>query len=124
MGGEELMRNIINEIKYDLGYLRSHTLQPTWFKILKVFILFGGVYGYFALFGLKAMIISLVIFLVLGLVLHLTYRIKTERYTRSWLDFVVIEENDELKTQRIGKYYYSAVIFILAISVIVSQVFR
>jgi hypothetical protein len=82
------------------------------------------VYGYFALFGLKAMIISLVIFLVLGLVLHLTYRIKTERYTRSWLDFVVIEENDELKTQRIGKYYYSAVIFILAISVIVSQMFR
>ena len=100
------MKKILDEIKFDIGYIRGHTLQPEWFKILKVIILFGALFGYYALFGLKVMIIFLAVFLLMGLIVHFTYRIKTKRYTESWLDFVVVEENDDLKTQRIGKYYY------------------
>jgi hypothetical protein len=116
------MKKILDEVKYDIGYLGGHTLQPRWYKIVKGFILLGVLLGYYALFGGKATIIFLVIFLLLGLVLHLTYRVKTKRYTTSWLDFVVIEEGGELKTKRIGKYYYSAVIFNLIIAVVISQV--
>ena len=56
------------------------------------------------------------------LIVHFTYRKKTNKYTTSWLDFVVIQDGDELKTQRIGKYYYSAVIVSAIIALIVSQV--
>jgi uncharacterized membrane protein YfcA len=120
--GTRTMKRLFDEIKFDLGYLRSHTLQPKWFKILKVFILVGILVGYYLLFGMKTTIIFFVIFIFLGLVLHLTYRNKTNRYTTSWLDFVVTEENNELKTNRIGKYYYSAVIFNTIISLVISQV--
>ena len=122
MGSQELMKKILDEITFDIGYIRGHTLQPQWFKILKVFILFGVLYGYSALFGLKATIIFFAVFLLMGLIVHFTYRNKTKRYTVSWLDFVVVEENGELKTQRIGKYYYSAVMFNVIISVVVSLV--
>ena len=116
------MTKLIKEIKYDLSYLKSHTLQPKWFKILKVFILLGVVIGYYFLFGLIATILFFVTFFSLMLIVHFTYRIKTKRYTTSWLDFVVIRDGKESKTKRIGKYYYSAVIVSAIISLIVSQV--
>lgn len=116
------MEKILNEIKYDLEYLRGHTLQPKWFKVLKVFILLGVVVGYYFLFGLPATILLFATFVILMLVVHFTYRKKTIRYTTSWLDFVVIDEGEELKTKRIGKYYYLAVVVNAIISVIVSQV--
>ena len=116
------MTNLYDEIKYDLSYLKSHTLQPKWFKILKVFILIGVLVGYYFLFGITSTILFFVAFFFLMLVVHFTYRIKTNKYTTSWLDFVVIEEGKELKTKRIGKYYYSAVIVNVIISLIVSQV--
>jgi hypothetical protein len=56
------------------------------------------------------------------LIVHLAYRIKTNKYTTSWLDFVVIQEGEEIKTKRIGRYYYSAVIVSAIIALIVSQV--
>ena len=116
------MAKLIDELKYDLSYLKSHTLQPKWFKILKVFILLGLLIGYYSLFGMIATILFFVIFIFLSIVVHLTYRIKTNKFTKSWLDFVIIEENKELKTKRIGKFYYSAVVFNALLSFIISQV--
>ena len=116
------MEKILNEIKYDLEFLRSHTLQPKWFKILKVFILLGVFIGYYSLFGLPATILFIATFVILMLVVHFTYRKKTNKYTTSWLDFVVIEEGKEMKPKRIGKYYYPAIAVNTVISVIVSQV--
>jgi uncharacterized membrane protein YfcA len=110
------------EIKYDLSYLRSHTLQPKWFKILKIFILLGVLVGYSFLFGLIATFLFFVTFFSLMLIVHFTYRTKTNKYTTSWLDFVVIKDGKEVKTKRIGKYYYSTVIVSAIISLIVSQV--
>jgi uncharacterized membrane protein YfcA len=115
------MTKLIEEIKYDLSYLKSHTLQPKWFKVLKVFILLGILVGYWFLFGLTATILFFVTFFILMLIVHFAYRIKTNKYTKPWLDFVVIEDGKELKTERIGKYYYSAVIVNTIISLIVGQ---
>ena len=117
------MGKILNEIKYDLEFLRGHTLQPKWFKVLKVFILLGVIIGYFFLFGLPATILFIATFVILMLVVHFTYRKKTNRYTTNWLDFVVTESSKEIKPKRIGKYYYPAIAVNTIISVIVSQVF-
>ena len=108
------MSRLLNEIKYDLNFLKSHTLQPKWYKILKVFILVGMLAGYYFLFGWAATIIFFVTFLLLMLVVHFIYRIKTKRFTQNWLDFTVVNEGQEEK--RIGKYYYPAIIVNVIIS--------
>ena len=40
------MNSLLDEIKVDLAFVRSHTLQPTWYKALKVVILVGFLSGY------------------------------------------------------------------------------
>jgi hypothetical protein len=116
------MTKLLDELKYDLNFLKSHSLQPKWFKLLKVFILLGFLLGYYFLFGLIKTILFFAIFIFLSTLVHLTYRIKTNKWRQSWLDFVVVEENYEIKTKRIGKFYYSAVIINTILSVVISQV--
>jgi len=118
------MKKLIDEIKYDLNFIQSHTLQPRWYKITKVFLLLGFLAGYYFLFGLAKTIIFLIIFIVLSTVVHFIYRIKTKRWKQSWLDFVVMEENSMAKYQRIGKFYYSAIIVNALISIIASQILQ
>jgi hypothetical protein len=98
------MRRLLDGIKYDLSFLKSHTLQPKWFKVAKIFILLGFLGGYLWLFGWVKTFIFLGIFLFMMLVVHFTYRIKTEKYTRSWLDFTVPQEGYNGPPKRIGKY--------------------
>ncbi len=109
----------IDEIKYDLKFLKSHTLQPQWFKIVKVFILIFLFAGYYSLFGLKKTVLFFAIFIFLMLIVHFTYRSKTKRYTVNWLDFVVNKDGE--KPQRIGKVYYPLIIMNAAIAFIISQ---
>ncbi len=113
------MQKWIDEIKYDLNFLKSHTLQPQWFKIVKVFILFFLFAGYYSLFGLNKTILFFATFIFLMLIVHFIYRSKTKKYTRSWLDFVVNE--DGVEPQRIGKYYYPVIILNAAIAFVISQ---
>ena len=115
------MSNLLNEIKHDLNFLKSHTLQPKWFKILKVFILIGFLVGYYFLFGLTATVLFFITFISLMLVVHFTYRIKTKKFTTNWLDFIVIDDGEH-KKKRIGKYYYPAIGVNMIISFIVSLV--
>jgi Ca2+-dependent lipid-binding protein len=116
------MTKLIQEIKDDFDFVKSHTLQPKWYKVLKVFILAGFLAGYYFLFGRSKTIVFSAVFLFLSLLVHLLYRAKTNKWKRSWLDFVVAKEGDETKAERIGKYYYSAIILNAILSVIVSQV--
>ncbi len=116
------MNKIIDEIKYDLHFIQSHTLQPKWFKIAKVFLLLGFLGGYYFLFGLSKTIIFILSFIFLSTVVHFIYRIKTRRWKQSWLDFVVTEENGETKYKRIGKFYYSAIIVNVVLSFMISQI--
>ena len=115
------MSNLLDEIKYDLNFLKSHTLQPRWYKVLKVFILVGFLVGYYFLFGLAATILFITTFISLMLVVHITYRIKTNRFTQNWLDFIIIDDGEQ-KKKRIGKYYYPAIIVNMMIAFIVSLV--
>ena len=116
------MNKIIKEIKYDISFIKSHTLQPRWFKVLKVFLLLGFLGGYAFLFGWGKMTVFLVSFMGLMLIVHFVYRAKTNKYKQSWLDFIVYEENRETKYKRIGKFYYSAIILNAILSFIVSQI--
>lgn len=117
------MGKLIEEIKYDASFVKSHSLQPKWYKVLKILILLVFLVGYGYLFGWLTMLVFIAVFFFLSLLVHLLYRSKTDKWTQSWLDFVVSEENGETKPTSIGKFYYSAVIFNAILSLAISQVF-
>jgi hypothetical protein len=116
------MNKFLSELKYDLNFLRSHTLQPKWFKVFKVFLVFGFLWGYDYLFGDRKTIIFSLVFLVLMLGVHFLYRGRTKRYSQSWLDFIVYEEDGERKYKRIGAFYYGMVLASGTLAHIISQV--
>jgi hypothetical protein len=115
------MKKTIEEIVYDVKYIRDHKLQPQWFKIAKIFILLGAIGGYAYLFGWKKAVIFLLLFLLLSMVVHYIYRIKTEKFTKSWLDFRMREENGKMVTEKIGMYYYLLIVLNAVISIAISQ---
>ncbi|GAH33647.1 unnamed protein product, partial [marine sediment metagenome] len=47
---------------------------------------------------------------------HFIYRIKTHIYTKSWMDFKVIEKEGKLTYGRIGFLYYTLVVIIFSIA--------
>lgn len=116
------MTNLREELKVDVAFVRSHSLQPGWYKILKVAIVAGFVAAYGCLFGPARTAVFLAGFLLLSLLVHLLYRAGTHRWQRSWLDFVVAEENGKLVAKSVGRYYYAAVVLNAFLSVLVSQV--
>lgn len=80
------MIKLLEEIKYDLRFIKSHSLQPKWFKVLKVLILLGFLASYCFLFGWIKTALFFVIFVFLSTIVHLIYRTKTKRWKQSWLD--------------------------------------
>jgi hypothetical protein len=94
--GKIPMKKLVDETIYDLKYIKGHTLQPAWFKILKVFILIAVIGGYVYFLGWAKTAVFVAVFFVLSLVLHFTYRIKTKKFTQSWLDFKVKQEDGKL----------------------------
>ena len=116
------MTNLLNEIKQDLNFIKSHTLQPKWYKVLKVFILLGFFLGHLYFFGILKTIIFFAFFIFLSTLLHLLYRVKTDKWKQSWLDFVVVEENNQIKAQSIGRFYYSAIAINAILSIVISQI--
>ncbi|MBU0492853.1 MAG: hypothetical protein KKA73_23740 [Chloroflexi bacterium] len=115
------MTKLVDEIKTDLGFIRSHTLQPRWFKVLKILIVLGFPVGYALLFGLAKTVLFVVVFFLLSALVHMVYRAKTNKWKQSWLDFVVVEKNGEAKAERIGKYYYTAVVVNAIVALAISQ---
>jgi hypothetical protein len=83
----------------------------------------GVLVGYWRLFGVAKTMVFVVVFIFLSFLVHLFYRAKTDKFKRSWLDFVVVEENNEIKAKSIGIFYYSAVLLNAILSVVISQVF-
>jgi hypothetical protein len=117
------MTRLLKEIKDDLSFIKSHSLQPQWYKVLKIFIIVGFLAGYYYLFGFMKTVIFFAVFLSLSLVVHLLYRVKTNKWKQSWLDFVVVESDNGIKAKSIGKFYYSAIVLNTLFSVIISQMF-
>lgn len=117
------MSKLLQEIKGDLRFIKSHSLQPQWYKIFKIFILVGFLAGYYALFGVMKTVIFFVVFTFLMLLVHLVYRMKTSKFQESWLDFIVVEDEGGIKAKSIGKFYYAAIILNALSSVFISQLF-
>lgn len=117
------MPKLLQEIKDDLNFIKSHTLQPKWYKVLKVFILAGFLAGYYYLFGLMKTVMFFSVFLFLMLLVHLVYRFKTNKFRQSWLDFIVVDSGEGVKAKSIGKFYYAAIILNTLCAVIISQIF-
>jgi hypothetical protein len=115
------MPKLFDEIVYDLNFIKSHTLQPKWYKVFKIFLILGALVAYDAWFGVRKTVIFFAVFMLLSLLVHMIYRIKTNKYTRSWLDFVVVEENNTIKAKSIGIYYYLAIVLNATLSIIISQ---
>lgn len=115
------MRNFLDEIAHDVKFIKGHTLQPGWYKIFKVFMLLGLIIGYVVIYGGLKTLIFFGCFFSLGLIMHMMYRIKTRKFTQSWLDFKVIEKDGQLEYQRIGIYYYLMVAVNAIIAFILSQ---
>ncbi len=115
-----MFKKILGEIKFDVDFVRSHQLQPGWYKLFKVIPLLGVLVGYTSLFGWKKMLIFLLVFLLLSLAVHLFYRTMTEKFTRSWLDFKVIVEQGKFKPVSIGVVYYLLIFLNLVLAVLIS----
>lgn len=116
------MRNWIEEILIDLDFVKRHTLQPAWFKIVKIFILLGFLSAYILSFDWQHGLVFILVFFSLSTFLHFIYRRKTKRWQQSWLDFEVYEENGERKYKRIGKFYYGAILINALLAILISQI--
>jgi len=116
------MNKILNGLKTDINFIRSHTLQPQWYKVLKIFILIGFILFYYSLFGLTRTIIFLALFFFMAALVHIIYRVKTRTWTQNWLDFIIIDEDGKSSPRRIGRYYYTAIIINAIISLVISQI--
>jgi hypothetical protein len=104
---------ITEEIKYDIKFIKNHTLQPRWWKITKIFLLCGMIAGVYFIFGIVKAIIWLSTVIILSSIVHIIYRIKTNAFTRTWMDFKIKELNGKQVYGRIGLLYYSLVVVIL-----------
>jgi len=101
------MKRFLDEITYDINFLKGHKLQPAWYKVLKVFILLGVIAGFLGFFGWRRALVFVAVFFSLNLIVHLTYRVKTEKFTRNWADFNVVEDAGKNVRPGIGLLYYS-----------------
>jgi hypothetical protein len=104
------MKHIVNEISYDLKFLQGHRLQPAWFKVLKIFILTAVIAGFVWLFGWRRAAVFAAVFFALMLIVHLVYRVQTHKFTRNWLDFIVVEDPARRRKPGIGAFYYASIL--------------
>ena len=103
------MKNLLDEISYDLNFVKGHTLQPAWFKALKIFILLAVLAGLVILFGWRRTAVFAAVFVLLMLIVHMVYRVNTHKFTRNWLDFIVVEETGKNRKPGIGLAYYTSI---------------
>ncbi|MFN2298772.1 MAG: hypothetical protein ACK2UB_07980 [Anaerolineales bacterium] len=115
------MSKLFKEIAYDAKFLQSHKLQPAWWKVVKVFILLGIIIGFVWLFGWLRALVFAVVFMLLMLIVHMTYRIKTEKFTRNWADFIVVADESKGEKQSIGLMYYSLILLNAVIAYLLSR---
>jgi hypothetical protein len=110
----------LKDLKKDIEFIKGHRLQPAWFKIMKIFVLAGIITVYVLLLGPLKTIVWLIVFLGLAAIVHFSYRAGTRVFTRSWLDFQVVEKKTGREFKRIGPYYYIFVLTSFAIATVVA----
>ncbi len=114
------MKNLLDGIVYDVKFIKGHPLQPAWFKVLKIFLLPVVLAGSIWVFGWRRALVFAAVFLILMLIVHLVYRAGTRKFTRNWLDFVVIADAEKNRKPGIGAVYYASVLFNVLIAFLLS----
>ncbi len=104
------MKRFFTEISYDVNFLKGHTLQPAWVKVVKIFILPAVLAGFILLFGWRRAAVFTVVFVLLMLVVHMIYRANTRKFTRNWMDFILVEDAERNLKQGIGAVYYASIV--------------
>ncbi|MBN2352676.1 MAG: hypothetical protein JXD23_08930 [Spirochaetales bacterium] len=110
----------LRDLKKDVQFIKGHTLQPAWFKVVKIVFLIGIVVASLFIFGVVRTAVWVLVFLSLALIVHFVYRAKTKVFTKSWLDFKVVEKNGKPEYKRIGAFYYSFVIASFAAAIVIA----
>lgn len=113
-----------DEIRLDLEFIRSHELQPGWYKILKSLILLGILTAHYLFFGPSRTLMFFGVFLLLMGLVHWKYRRGTHKWRRSWLDFVVVQEDNQVKAKSIGRYYYAFILINAIIAALLSRILK
>jgi hypothetical protein len=72
------------------------------------------------LFGWRRAVVFMVLFMLLMLIVHMIYRVNTRKFTRNWMDFVIVEDAEKHLRQGIGAVYYASIILNAAIAFFVS----
>jgi Ca2+-dependent lipid-binding protein len=116
------MKNLFDEIAYDAKFVKGHKLQPAWYKAVKIFILLAVLTGFIWLFGWGRAIVFVGVFLLLSLIVHMVYRVNTRKFTRNWMDFVIIEDKEKNRRQGIGAMYYAWIILNVVTAFFISGV--
>jgi Ca2+-dependent lipid-binding protein len=114
------MKNLLNEFTYDVEFVQGHKLQPAWYKVAKIFILTAVLAGFILLFGWRRALVFMFLFMLLMLVVHMIYRVNTRKFTRNWMDFVIVEDTEKRLRRGIGAVYYASIILNAAIAFLVS----
>jgi hypothetical protein len=90
--------------------------------VMKIFVLLGAITGFVLLFGWRRAVLFTIVFFLLMLVVHLVYRFNTRKFTRNWLDFIVVEDKEKNIKPGIGAVYYSSIVLNAVIAFLVSGV--
>ncbi len=114
------MKNLFHEIAHDAKFVKGHKLQPAWFKALKILILLSVIAAFIYLFGWRRAAVFTAVFILLMLFVHMMYRINTRKFTRNWLDFVIVEDAEKNLKQGIGVAYYASIILNAVIAFLLS----
>jgi hypothetical protein len=114
------MKELLDNLAYDVNFVKGHQLQPAWFKVLKIFILLAVIVGFVLLFGWRRAAFFTAIFVLLMLIVHLVYRANTRKFTRNWLDFVVVEDLEKNRKPGIGAAYYASILLNALIAFLLS----
>ena len=117
------MKNLLDEFAYDADFLIGHKLQPAWFKVVKVFILTAVIAGFVFFFGWKQAAVFAAVFLILMLIVHMVYRAGTRKFTRNWLDFIVVGVPEKKIKPGIGLAYYASIVINATIAFLLSRLF-
>jgi ABC-type phosphate transport system permease subunit len=117
------LKNLLNELVYDANFIKGHKLQPAWFKMVKVIILVAGLTGFALLFGWRRAAVFAAVFVLLMLIVHLIYRAGTRKFTRNWLDFIILEDKQKNRRPGIGAAYYTSILLNALIAFLLSGAF-
>ncbi|MCY3413480.1 MAG: hypothetical protein INQ03_17700 [Candidatus Heimdallarchaeota archaeon] len=89
-------------LRKDIEILMDTGIQPLWYKILKSILLVSSFIITWLLVGYLWVIVIFVPLVISGILVHISYRVKTKGFSTEWAGLKPVGEGD----RRIGFQYY------------------